>query len=123
MCEGVDFLYTLADSIYAFMQSGPSFPLDLLCIVLAGIPVTLIHELGHARAARRLLGGEVEVSVGSAGRLAQVRLAGITASVKALPHPGRAAGYTSFDDSRARAGDVVWIALAGPLASLGSLVI
>jgi hypothetical protein len=119
----VDLPYNLADWIYGLVRSGPPFPRDLLWIVLAGIPVTLIHELGHAYAARRLLGTEVEVSVGNAGRLAEVRLAGITATIKALPHPGRAAGYASFDASRARASDVVWIALAGPLASLAGLVV
>jgi membrane-associated protease RseP (regulator of RpoE activity) len=33
-------------------------------------PVVLLHELGHAIAARRLLGGEVTMSVGTAGTLA-----------------------------------------------------
>jgi hypothetical protein len=119
----MDFLYALADWIYRFMESGPPFPAALVWILVASAPATLIHELGHAVAARQLLGEEVEVSVGSAGKIAQVRLAGVDATIKALPHPGRAAGFASFGDASARAIDVVWIAVAGPLASLCGLLL
>ena len=116
-------LYTLADRIYWFMESGPPFVFALLLIVVVSVPLTLIHELGHAVAARRQLDTEVDVSVGSAVKIAQVRLAGINATINALPHPGRAAGFASFADARARAIDIVRIALAGPLASLCALLV
>ena len=114
----MDLLYGLADTIVRFMESAPSAPAVWLYIAVATIPVVLLHELGHAVAARQRLGGEGEVSVGSAGRLAEVRLGQIRASINALSLPGRAAGFTSFDGSQATARDVLWVALAGPLASL-----
>ena len=119
----MDLLYWLAERVIVFMDSAPPFWVSLVWIVVAGIPATLIHELGHAVAARRLLDAEVDVSVGSAAKIAQVRLAGVTATINALPHPGKAAGFASFDDAGARAIDALWIAVAGPLASLCSLVV
>jgi membrane-associated protease RseP (regulator of RpoE activity) len=78
---------------------------------VGGLPVVLLHELGHALVARQRLDGEVEVSVGSAGKLAELRLGQITATINALSLPGRASGSASFDDSRASAHDVLWVAL------------
>jgi hypothetical protein len=119
----VDPLYDLADIVYRFMESGPGFPVGLLYILLAAIPVTLLHELGHAVAARRLLGGEVRVSVGSAGKLAEMRLGQVALSINALSQPGKVAGVAEFDDTRATARDVLLIALAGPAASLVGTVL
>jgi hypothetical protein len=119
----VEPLYDLADAIVRFMDASPGFPIGILYIAVAAMPMTLLHELGHALVARRLLGGEVQVSVGTAGKLAQMRLGQIALSVNALSSPGRAAGVAEFDGSRATAGDVLLIALAGPAASLlGAIV-
>jgi Zn-dependent protease len=114
----VDTLYNLADAIVRFMNSSPGVPISLLYLAIAAIPVTLLHELGHAIAARRLLGGDVQVSVGTAGKLAEMRLGQIAMSVNALSHPGKTAGIAEFDDSNATARDILLIALAGPAASL-----
>jgi hypothetical protein len=67
--------------------------------------------------ARRLIGGEVQVSIGSSGKLAELRLGEVALSVHALSHPGKAA-VAEFDGSRATARDVLMIALAGRAASL-----
>ena len=114
----MDLLYSLAEAVTRFMASSPGLPISLLYIIVAAIPVTLLHELGHAVAARRLLGGDVQVSVGSAGKIAEMRLGDIAVSVNALGHPARVAGLAEFDGSRATARDVALIALAGPAASL-----
>jgi hypothetical protein len=119
----VDRLYGLAHVIYDFMESGPVSVLMLVYLVPAAIPVTLVHELGHALAGRRRLGGEVAVSVGTTGRIAELRLAQIKISVNALSDPTRAGGRAVFDAQRATARDVVAIALAGPLASLAGTVV
>jgi len=114
----MELLYDVADAVNGFMNSGPPLLVALFWIGVAAIPLTLVHELGHAVAARLLLGTEVEVRVGSAGKLAELRLGQVAAKIHAFNVPGRAAGTAAFDDSRARVQDALWIALAGPLASL-----
>jgi hypothetical protein len=119
----VDLLYSIAGAVVRFMDSSPAFPIVLLYIAIAGMAVTLLHELGHAAAARRLLGGDVQVSVGSVGKLAELQLGQIKVAVNALEHPNRASGAAEFDASRATARDVLLIALAGPAASLAGTVL
>jgi hypothetical protein len=119
----VDLLYSIADAVYRFMDSGPPLVVGLLYIAIAGIAVTLLHELGHAVAARHLIGGEVQVSVGSVGKLAELQLGQIKVAVNALEHPSRASGVAEFDASRATARDVLLIAVAGPAASLVGTVL
>ncbi len=119
--SGMDLLYDAAEACLAFRQSGPEFPIGFVYIAIAAVPVTLLHELGHAVAARALVGGDVEVSVGSAGKLAEIRLGQIAMSINALSNPARVSGAAYIDDASASARDVVWIALAGPLASLAGL--
>jgi hypothetical protein len=119
----VGVFYDLADAIVRFMDSSPGLPIGLLYLAVAGIPVTLLHELGHAVVARRFLGGEVQVSVGTAGKLAEMRLGQIALSVNALSSPLTASGVARFDGSRATARDVLLIALAGPAASFVGAVL
>ena len=119
----MDALYSIADAIARFMESNPGFPIALLYIAIAALPVTLLHELGHAVAARRLLGGDVDVSVGSTGKVAQMQLGQIALAINAFSHPGRASGAAEFDASRATARDILLIALAGPAASLAGTVL
>ena len=114
----MDALYNLADVILRFLNSSPGLPISLVYLAIAAIPVTLLHELGHAVTARRLLGGDVAISVGTVGQLAEMRLGQIALSINALSHPGSASGVAEFDDSRATARDILLIALAGPAASL-----
>jgi Zn-dependent protease len=119
----VDWLYSIAGAVVGFMDAGPGLPVSLLYLAFAAIPVTLLHELGHAVAARRLLGGDVQVAVGSVGKIAGVRLGQVALAVNALSHPGRAGGSAEFDASRATARDILLIALAGPAASLAGTVL
>jgi hypothetical protein len=119
----VELLYDAAQAITGFMDSSPPLPVALLCLAIAAIPVTLVHELGHAMAGRLLLGSDVEVRVGHAGKMAELRLGQVAATVHVLSQPGRLGGATTFDDSRARVQDVLWVAVAGPLASLAGLVL
>jgi len=79
----------LAKVAYDFMQSRPGTLLWLLYWVAAAIPLTFLHELGHALVAQRRLGGEVAISVGTAGKVAELRLAQIKVSVNALFDPTR----------------------------------
>ena len=118
-----DALYGPAAAIVSFMDAGPGFPQMLLYIALAAIPVTLLHELGHALAAKRLLGTAVSVAVGSVGPLAQIELGKVSVSLNALGSPARVAGSATFDASRARAFDILLIALAGPAASAIGLLL
>ena len=102
----------------AFLESAPSGVLWLVFFVAASIPITFVHELGHALVARRRLGGEVEIVVGTVGKIAELQLARIRISINALADPRAAAGTATFDVHRATARDVLLIALAGPTASL-----
>lgn len=121
--RSVDFLYGLADTIVRFMDSGPPLLLALLYLTIVGVPATLAHELGHAIAARRLLGAEVGITVGSTAKMVEMRLGEISVSLNALAHPARVAGSAMFNASRATARDVLLIALAGPAASIvGKLI-
>ncbi len=119
----MDTLYFVAEAIVRFMQSSPPLPIGLLYIAIASIGVTFLHELGHAVAARRLIGGEVWVSVGSVGEIAELQLGRIKVAINALEHPNRVSGAAEFDASRATARDVLLIALAGPAASLAGTVL
>ena len=116
-------LYAIAETIVKFMNGGPGFFAGLLYITIAALPVVLLHEFGHALMAVRRLGTDVEVTVGGAGRIAQFRLGQINASLFALQGAGATGGSAAFDASRASARDVLWIALAGPAASLLGLVV
>jgi hypothetical protein len=104
------------------MDSGPPLGWALLSIVVCMVPVTLIHETGHAIAARRLLGSSVQIAIGSYGEFARVRLGEISLSLNAIASPFRA-GYAEFDVSEAYARDILLIALAGPAASAAGVVL
>jgi hypothetical protein len=119
----VEVLYEIAEAIQRFMDSSPGLLVELLLILIASVPLVLIHELGHAVVARRLIGGDVQVAIGDTGRLAELQLGQISLTLNALSRPGNVAGVAEFDDSRATARDIVWIALAGPAASLVGTVL
>lgn len=110
-------LYGAAAAMTDFMNSGPAFPGALLYIAIGAIPVTLIHELGHAIAARHLLDTPVSVAIGSIGKVARLRLGEISMSINAIGSPAGVAGSAEFDATNAYARDILWIALAGPAAS------
>ncbi len=119
----MDSLYAIADAITTFMNDGPGIVTVFVLGALTAIPVVLVHELGHALVARRRLGGDVKIQVGTTGRIASLRLRQVELHLNALARPDRASGVAEFDASRATARDVVFIALAGPVASLlGTLI-
>ncbi len=115
-------LYETAEAIVRYMESAPPMPVFVVYIFVGSGLMVLVHELGHAVVARFLLGADVEISVGNAGKVAELRLGQITTTINALSLPGREAGSAGFHDSQATARDVVLIALAGPVASLATLV-
>ena len=116
-------LHSIALAINNFMNAGPAVPALVVYVTLATIPMTLLHELGHAVVARHRLQTPVRISVGSAVKVAEIRLGEITASIHAFERPDRLAGVATFDAARARATDIAWIAIAGPLASLVGLLV
>jgi hypothetical protein len=119
----VDLLYGLAEGVIRLADPGPSLWLALLYLLIVMIPMTLVHELGHALAARRLLDSDVRVVVGGTGRLMEFQLGRIALTVNALSLPGRAAGVAEVDASRATARDVMLIAVAGPATSLVGVLV
>jgi hypothetical protein len=108
----------IATTIHDFMNAGPGTIWGLVCITLVGIPVTLLHELGHAVVASARLGSDVRITVGNVGRVGTVRVGRLTATLNAFQLPTRLGGRARFDARRATAPDMLWISLAGPAASL-----
>lgn len=119
---GSEPLYDLVTAIVVFMEAMPPSPWWLVYGLLTAIPLTLLHELGHALAARRLLDTPVDIVVGSFGALANVQLGRISITLNALSSPSGVDGFVEFGAARAGARDVVLIALAGPAASAAGLV-
>jgi hypothetical protein len=120
---GAGLLETLVAAVVRFMDAMPAVPIAVLATMVVAVPVTLVHELGHALMARRRLDTEVDVQVGTSGRIATVRLGRIAAEIHAWGMPGRVAGQAAFDGSAATALDAALIALAGPAASLIGFVV
>jgi hypothetical protein len=109
---------SIATTIHDFMNAGPGTISGLICILLVGIPLTLLHELGHALVARARLDSDVDVTVGSIGRVGTIRVGRLTTTLNAFALPSRIGGAAKFDASRATPQDMLWISLAGPAASL-----
>ena len=105
------------------MDASPGLVTAFIGVAIVSIPLTLLHELGHAVVARRRVGGDVEVTVGTSGRFAELRLGRIAIALNALADPTRRGGTARFDAGRATARDVVAIALAGPAASFAGFVL
>jgi hypothetical protein len=105
-------------AIQRFVGSGPHAPALFGYLLVAAVPVALLHQLGHAMVAARRAGGPVGVSLGSTRHLlrSQLRRVRLTASLLAPSAP--AGGPGSFDAARASASDLALIALGGPIASL-----
>jgi hypothetical protein len=114
----MELLRTILAAIDDFMKSGPGLPATLAYLTIAAVPVTLLHELGHAVVAMRRLREPVLVSVGSTGQLLRARVGRLTMTVNALGNPAQPGGFAAFDAARASARDIILIALAGPIASL-----
>lgn len=114
----MDLLYALADHLVVFMNDSPGLLAGVVYVLVASIPVVLLHELGHAAVAQRRLGAEVDVTVGGWAEFARLRLGQISVSLNVLGRYGTASGVAKFDAARATARDILVIAVAGPAASL-----
>jgi hypothetical protein len=99
------------------MNAGPGLIPMMVYTAIVSIPLILVHELGHAVAARARLGTSVDVVVGTVGKAAQLHVRDINIRINALAAPVGRVGTASFDASRVTARDMIWIALAGPAAS------
>jgi hypothetical protein len=121
--EEVDLLDGALRGVYDFMEGGPSLLWGLALLTLVAIPLTFLHEWGHALVAHDRLGVPVLISVGEAGRFAQFRLGQIDVSLSLFSRPSGVGGFAAFDPSRASATDVFWIALGGPMMSLTVLMV
>jgi hypothetical protein len=119
----MDVLYGLAGAITSFMDASPGLISSFVGFAIVGIPLTLLHELGHAFVARRRVGGDVDVTVGTSGQFAELRLGRIAVALNGLSDPTRRAGVARFDASHATTRDIVAIALAGPAASFAGFVV
>jgi hypothetical protein len=100
------------------VHPGGDVPTLFAYVLALSLPMTCLHELGHALAAARRLGDPVHISVGGTRRLLRIRFRRLTMAVNALPYRASLGGYDSIDASRASARDLLLVALAGPLASL-----
>jgi membrane-associated protease RseP (regulator of RpoE activity) len=94
-----------------FMSAAPPLPAFVLAAAVVVLPLILVHEIGHAIAARLRLRAPVRMTVGNVGKVLSVRAAGIEATVAATASPLRFGGHVLFDASRAQARDVLVIAL------------
>ncbi|MGZ6680674.1 MAG: hypothetical protein ACXVFK_10725 [Solirubrobacteraceae bacterium] len=82
---------------------------------------TLVHELGHALAARSLVDTDVLIRIGDRVPLGTVRFGRVAVDLNAIATPRRAAGVAYADLSQATPRDMLLIALAGPAASLAQV--
>lgn len=100
-------------------EGGPSL-LALVVLSLFVVPLVVwVHELGHALVAMRLLDAEVELTVGSVGKVLEAQWGSLQVRVNALGGQGQ----VSLDGARATARDMLLISLAGPAASACGLVV
>ena len=88
---------------------------------LWGIPLVLVHELGHAAAGLALTDGRVEVAVGERPDQLVLEAGRLQLGLSASPSPG---GECRIDSSELRTPKAeAWIAAAGPAASLLTAVV
>jgi hypothetical protein len=88
---------------------------------LWGIPLVLLHELGHAAAGLALTDGRVEVAVGERPDQLVLEAGRLQLGLSASPSPG---GECRIDSSELRTPKAeAWIAAASPVASLLTAVV
>jgi Zn-dependent protease len=73
--------------------------------------------LGHAIAMRHLLGADVDIAVGSVGRLVDLQLGQTQIRIHALIDPRKLSGSALTNARRVTAADALLISVAGPVAS------
>jgi hypothetical protein len=104
-------------------QAPPSLPFALFAIAVMGPPAILVHELGHAVAARLLVGGAITLRIGGRDTGLRMRMGGVTVSLDPVGSLATGGGAVQFDPGRGTLADALAIVLAGPFASfLGAVV-
>jgi hypothetical protein len=93
------------------------WPVFFVTVVLAGPPLALIHELGHAIVAVNRQPGRVIVRVGADKPATSFEIGRITFRLHPVLRPWRFDAVCAHERPRRRA-DAVLIALGGPAASL-----
>ncbi len=116
----VDWIWELVSSAHRWGGGDSVWDVTIGCAVgvVLGLPgLTLVHELGHAIAAR-LRGLPLKsIVVGDADHLT-FRAGAVTVRLGRLLGDGDVAGYVELEPTRASARDLIVVALAGPLANL-----
>jgi hypothetical protein len=116
-------MYEVAARFADFMNDGPGLIWMAVVSGVLAVPLTLMHEIGHAVAARKLLRGSVLVHVGHGHARWEFSACGVEFRV-ALVHPFAVpAGFCEYDGAGARARDEVAVALAGPAVTLLGLAL
>jgi hypothetical protein len=116
-------VYEVATRFADFMNGSPGFIWIAVISAALAAPLTMLHELGHAVVARRLLPGPVLVNVGHGDSRWEFALCGIDFRVAPVNPFALPAGFCAYDGSSAGARDEVAVALAGPAATLGGLAL
>lgn len=122
------FVTTGVASGLAWHWTGPitavQYLLVLAILEFAVQPIsTLLHELGHAVAAKRLGGRDVFVVVGR-GPWATLTIGGVRVNFSPLPSRGvLIRGFCSYNQSEVSWRSRAWIALAGPAATFLTLIL
>jgi hypothetical protein len=105
-------------AIQRFIDSGPQAPALFGYLLVAAVPVALLHQLGHAVVAARRGEAPVRASLRSTRHLLRSRLRRVRLTASLLAPSTPTGGPASFDAARASARDLTMIALGGPIASL-----
>ncbi len=119
----VGVLTWVAQTLNGFFESAPPIPVVVVAAFVVEPLLVLVHELGHALAARALLDTDVVVAVGSKGTLLDRHIGRVHLYVNAFGGVAGASGVAGFDWRGATARDVVLITLAGPVASLAGALL
>jgi hypothetical protein len=104
------------------MDSGPGLWSWAFALVVVAMPVTVLHELGHALAARWRLHGPVRVAIGAPALRVRFSALGIDFAVAPIASPIGQAGSCSYD-GWPTAADTLVVALAGPAATAIGFVV
>ena len=100
-----------------FMRSGPPLALWIVTLFLVVPPVTLLHEAGHALAARLRLTGRVRIRLGREPARPLCTVAGVEIHLGNLLQPFGITGVCEYEGAGVTAADAFAIALAGPVAT------
>jgi hypothetical protein len=109
-------LYQAVKPCHDFMWAG--LPWGLICVPVVAPLIIFLHELGHALVARRVTGQMVKIVVGKGRNLTAFTVGLVNVDLNLWLHPLREGGQMRADLRGVARRDLVWIVLAGPVASL-----